>query len=101
MTPNQIDEAVATEVMGYPSSLRPTQHGGAVRFSPSTDIAAAWRVVEKFVSREIRFSCIDDHKYKYAEFFSIEDGKRLGDATELQSLPLAICLAALQAVRSK
>jgi len=64
----------------------------------STDIAAAWEVVEKLHQRfpTIHLSLGAPNQRWYCSFFGTVDDK--GSALEADTAPLAICLAALKAV---
>lgn len=69
----------------------------AVRFTPSTDIAAAWQVVEKMKERQWNFTIADLVKNKWrAEFGGSRKHKQTWE--DADTAPRAICLAALKAV---
>lgn len=75
----------------------------------STDIAAAWEVVEKYRGEWITAVTCEDNTLWSCYINSVREGhydtngswaKRLGEAWSDQSAPHAICLAALKAVRN-
>ncbi len=104
MSDRELDALVAEKVMGY-TNVRPLgdEHGTLIAHSPgaccdghgvpqfSTDIAAAWHVVEKMRERRI-----------HLELGSRIDGSWLVSFGNLRafdnSAPRAVCLAALKAV---
>lgn len=65
-------------------------------WSPSTDISAAWEVVEKMRNRDSVFTLWDDldDEYYYCAFNTPKYHFEVGAET----MPKAICLAALKAV---
>ena len=72
---------------------RPNNMGN---FNPSTDIAAAWEVVEKIgKDGEMLFDLIQ-HKDKWEVFIAVPLMIHLSEAP---TAPEAICLAALEAVK--
>lgn len=77
----------------------PWMDTGEVIWSPSTDIAAAWEVVEKFSKFRIdNHGHYDDPKLRYMcevydEARDLHSGRVFGETA-----PLAICRAALRAV---
>lgn len=100
-----MDHAIATEVMGWPARSKSPLSGIVIHsvpgdtyretggseysaFDPSTDMAHAWEVVEK----------IGDLNLEH-----LPSGKWLADfrgfAAEADTAPLAICRAALMALK--
>lgn len=74
----------------------------AHQWSPSTDISAAWEVVERVKSAKVRFLILCDAEWCAAEFFAVETGERIGEASlPPKQITRAICLAALAAVEVK
>ena len=73
-----------------------THHPSSRRFCPSTDIAAAWMVVEKFYSMSLnKYSGGDEWRvYLVTE----RDGANVDAHAEADTAPLAICRTALLAV---
>lgn len=76
---------------------------GTERFSPSTNIADAWRVVEKM--RAMGFGChitavsnLDRTRHFWAVDFSNPNTERSGHEHDTTAAPLAICIAALAAL---
>ena len=69
------------------------------RFLPSTDISAAWPVVEKMQSNDWFFDVYDTSSHELnVSFIYYTAGENVrGEACE-KSMPLAICRAALKAV---
>ncbi len=75
-------------------------------YSPSTDIAAAWQVVEKLMEKGWTVTLAPRQFEKYPENrFKFHGCRMVGDPQTMQSFsdhadtaPLAICLAALKAV---
>lgn len=65
----------------------------------STDISAAWGVAQHVVSeRHVRFATLEgSHTRPFAEFFDVSTGNQRFSASE-NTMPLAICIAALRAV---
>jgi hypothetical protein len=65
----------------------------------STDIAAAWKLVEKFTREEVKIDIRNSHSNK-AQWTVIiaKSPKDAWDLTQADTAPLAICLAALKAV---
>jgi hypothetical protein len=108
VTDRELDEAVAVKVMGWevsPVVEGSPYHGGSyVRqgpmwhrlFNPSTDIAEAWRVVERM--RELRlFVTIEDFGSSYTAAYDDMSGKTSG-YRQAATAPRAICEAALAAL---
>ena len=65
-------------------------------FSPSTDISAAWEVVEKFI-----WNSVEELKVSimfYDDVFHCDLGQNIKTTVEAPTAPLAICRAALLAV---
>lgn len=72
--------------------------GGLRHWSPSTDIAAAWEVVEKMRAAKWFFHCdLDDGPDLVMFYRTVGDYGKEPDsaAVEAKSMPLAICRAAL------
>ena len=85
-----LDEAVAIHVMGKENNK--TMWGQKV-FIPSTDISAAWEVVEKMRTTHKQYiTIIDNPHLNYDVRFS---GNKSSEYERLSSLPHAICRAAL------
>jgi hypothetical protein len=86
LSPRERDELIATKVMGWENPWQP--------FQPSTDIADAWQVVEKFEPHQITKSKTgfshSDNKYRAIV------GKNQNVAYA-NTAPEAICKAALLA----
>jgi len=114
MTNDEVNEAVAVEVMGwtvahvtdevigieYDNYVDSKGVGmvGVERFSPSTDIAAAFLVADKVMeSRHVRMSLLfGSHMRPNAEFFDVATGQhRFGASAETRER--AICEAAILA----
>ena len=114
----ELDALVAEKVMGYYKAT-PESIGRGVRcwnkegdcatteFSPSTDIAAAWEVVEKLTKNlhEVKDGewVLDrlgylDGQYRCWFAMNVSDDVRWDIFAEADTAPLAICLAALKAV---
>jgi hypothetical protein len=127
----ELDALVAEKVMGWANSTvggilhvwTTTEKDGLLfchhpidQWSPSTDIAAAWEVVEKLKDANLDAGCFDfDLLYQRQEgageeggpcWREIPEGKRwfcqFGDSdwacAHTPTAPLSICLAALKAV---
>jgi hypothetical protein len=62
----------------------------------STDIAAAWLVVEKLRQQGFRIMVSTDDELEWGAYF--EDRRHSSGSSEHDSAPLAICRAALKAV---
>ena len=135
----ELDAKVAVEVMGWHKDERPgyyhwlNEEGGETGydwlekpikpFDPSTDIAAAWEVLEKL--KEMGFYCelfdmrhgcytLDSKGPRFVgwkvEICDLEDTEEMGpmpvDHSEdwtafAETAPLALCLAALKAMETK
>lgn len=107
MTNAEMDEAVAVEVMGWDKEQ--VQEALMLDWAPSRRIAAAWQVVSALAERGwyISLEGPDDGKW----ICTIRDpncgkwdregtySKLLGEAWNAPSAALAICRAALKAVR--
>ena len=108
----ELDALVAEKVMGLvrctaiaPDHILPCHahpanpDKGAETPLYSTDIAAAWEVVEKIKNRNINLLWHEENQYWYCcvhnEIFEVDQ-----EATS-ESAPHAICLAALKAVGEK
>jgi hypothetical protein len=101
----ELDALVAEKVMGYTLGTPPSPESAINLAGPeypvtvphySTDIAAAWQVVEKFKDRDWRF-ILD----KYDDGWGIEielSGGKYGSGAVAETAPLAICRVALKAV---
>jgi hypothetical protein len=117
----ELDQLIAEKVMGLRVFSQGKSHDGPV-YSPdrmfgeepipqySTDIKAAWEVVEE-VTKKLNWNCGDREKYLpviHRSRITIESNWRCGwtdsylDCSEFEaeseSVPHAICLAALKAV---
>lgn len=118
-TPEQlreIDAAVASDVMGWRKGKAGINGGrwisadgkdmgwnvGNTAFSPSTNIADAWEVVEKMRSNEWDFkleSCAGKYPVvEFAKWHSVYGDEYVRFQAQEATAPLAICLAALAAV---
>lgn len=103
-----LDAEVHRKVMGgsvdYPAtdtSLAYTVVSPAPRYS--TDIAAAWRVVEKLASHNHRLTLEDWRDSKHAGWsalVTLSNGHDTGDVIA-ETMPLAICRAALKAIETQ
>lgn len=105
----ELDALIAEKVMGWVKTLRlPNAHdtwddpAGLCKswvemFTPSTDISAAWQVVEK-----LRLSQFDVHLCTATVFGDWKCGFWKGSAgtVSASTAPLAICLASLRAVEN-
>ena len=102
----ELDRLVAEKVMGYTAAcnrLGDCRH----LFFPSENIAHAWRVIEKLETLHFQWTLhgnnpirsFHDRKPCF-EYWHYTNGKadRLGRA-EADTVPLAVCLAALKAVK--
>ena len=99
MTNREIDDLVATKVMGWSiadSGDLLDENGRFVyKFEPSTDIAAAFEVAERVIYPVEITEYINDNAPRWtAKFVDINCVVALCDD---DSLPKAICLAALKA----
>jgi hypothetical protein len=112
-----LDALIAVNVMGYPSprnadSVDQSEYEGrrkAIEFCPdySTDIAAAWEVVEKLAVLGYRVT-LDTYPQQYnleraqpAPLSTVCTLDKLGTKTvgwQARTTPLAICAAALKAL---
>lgn len=116
----ELDALIAEKVMGWSIFIQPMNHifphlvedegrlllfrykiSSAVQWSPSTDIAAAWEVVEK-IKRE-GFKVQFDGDFGWVVYWTHEDylggsEKYLEPFGKAGTAPHAICLAALKAV---
>lgn len=102
----ELDALVAEKVMGYEFAIIGEQlkkvivkgsFGEAIDFSPTTNIADAWKVVEKF---NYKLSLEINGDYCNCKLVGKFNEKMVGQFFygEADSVPLAICLAALKAV---
>lgn len=115
MTPREIDALVASKVMGLVPCSNPigkcelaakglcwgTGGAGTDLMPYSTDIAAAWEVVEKMQADGWFTSATDQthHSMGWAwRFHHHSNGKLDAHAFARGKAPMAICLAALKAV---
>jgi len=104
----EMNDAVAHRVMGWEFhanagwytpgmwEFNPARRAAPCDWSPSTDIAAAWEVVEKLDDGNLIFSLL-----RYGAGWRVgfmDDGNMRGSASG-DTAPLAICRAALKAVR--
>lgn len=101
----ELDAMICTRVMGWPAlivgsycgTIKTACGSGVVeRWSPSTDIADAWLVVEK-MRKTYCFSMHDDARDDEMIYVSFEDEKG-NHWTSHRSAPLAVCRAAIAAV---
>jgi len=99
----ELDALVVTEIMGYEGCV--LAHGDSTFPPYSTDIAAAWLVVEKLSALKLRAQIEDSdgkswtctfHKWIGAPFCWDDVGSSIADTA-----PLAICRAALRAMLSQ
>lgn len=113
MTDEQLAAAVAEGVMGCfrtPDGLWHGESGWTFRidtpalptnWSPATDIAAAWEVLEKLNALGWQVRLKISPGYAYIRLVDVLDGSDRGDTTcSDETAPLAICYAALATVRS-
>ena len=110
MSSEELDRAIATEVMGWqdhpsfafaldvPGSDEPA-YRYKESWSPSTDISHAWEVVEKMRERRWQFNRHPESD----QWQAIVNCRALRDTKSacVETLPRAICLAALAAVRAE
>lgn len=105
MTNREIDKEVAEKVMGWRWSKPDEQgamynHPNAIGFKPSTDISDAWLVVEKMIEKcftHCDFRCITNNSW----FVNFRKDSYSTGITVLEDTPsMAICLAALKAIRN-
>jgi hypothetical protein len=106
MTPRERDALVAEKVMGWTKEVNQFEFGGYVwmvsegefilndDWQPSTDISAAWKVVEKFEGAQIHHAKTHVHLWS-AEFF--KNGESIASGFSATA-PEAICKTALKAV---
>jgi hypothetical protein len=103
----ELDVLVAEKVMGqaipregFPASHRPTFPGAYYLPAYSTDIAAAWEVVEKLQSMQAEASLlmIKNPVVKTCRVRFMTENAEIAGHSQEQSMPHAICLAALKAV---
>lgn len=103
-----IDALVAEHVMGWENvQAFPIKKPGADWFgyrgkqpaelipSYSTDIKAAWEVVDWFLSYQMQFTLDFDDEWYVDLICSTDDGER-GIEIYAETAPMAICLAALK-----
>lgn len=64
----------------------------------STDIAAAWEVVEKLIQQEIYFEFRSDYAYSVSGYDGHNAMRMSNCDASGESFPHAICLAALKAI---
>ena len=110
----EFDALIAVKVMGWKGvivceigccvySSKTCFPGERRSWSPSTDITAAWEVVEKMIEQNyvVSLTGLTDYNCQFEEDFDVADypspGPMFGEATA-KTAPMAICLAALQAV---
>lgn len=100
----KLDALVAEKVMGWALSNKESIKDGLIYTdrgwtsaypSYSTDIAAAWEVVEKFRWAEPELSWNDETHSWIVHF---QKGMYSGYANSAETAPHAICLAALKAI---
>lgn len=111
----ELDALIAEHVMGWQRKAKGIMHGksqvifvdaqdnsytiecGCVEdFNPSTDIAAAMEVVEKLYKRNILVSMFQAQCWNVA----FDENEKCVGSDSADSLPKAICRAALQAIAS-
>jgi len=113
MTDEQINEIIAEYVMGWAIHPRNTafwvpqlymktddyQHVIRSEWKPSTDIASAFQVVEKMREKNWLFHCSNHSDSWGAEFWFTQEWREHCEKVD-SSLPRAICLAALSALKA-
>lgn len=102
----ELDERIASEVMGWkrdgaawmsPAGLRTIELSSFGSFQPSTDMAAAWEVVEKLTEKsEPHFELSRGRDGWHAGFDLDRPFKRV--TAQADTAPHAICKAALKAL---
>lgn len=105
----EIDRLIAEKVMGWEvpyeyddiGIMAYTAERGGFAFSPTTNIADAWQVLEKFKREGYLFTIKNTVGGNYC--FSLTDWNDMCDTFtgEAKTATLAICLAALKAVGVK
>lgn len=105
----ELDALVAEKVMGWEKDFQCWKdESGRIRtieatsfgsFEPSTDISAAWEVVEKMGKKEFTFHAESTGDLKEVRFMNSDKGI-FGEGYSY-SMPLSICKAALLAVMDK
>ncbi len=93
----ELDALIAEKVMGYQKGIKIahtgaqlwTTGGASFSFHPSTDIAAAWEVVERLQRHNITISRDITGRW-FVKYATIDE--------VAETAPHAICLAALKAV---
>lgn len=99
----ELDEAIAREVFNIDvRHANAEQRLLAVRHY-STDIAAAWEVVEKLTSTTKQWFRFEQHSTGSTAVFAVSGAGNADFEAEVEAEdgPLAICLAALNAVRQQ
>jgi len=100
----ELDRLVAEQIMGW-SEGKHFKVGdfGVVKlgevidiWSPSSDIAAAWEVVKELYDRELGIEMYGEKKFPWEAEILIPGGRPV--SVQAETLPLAICRAALLAV---
>lgn len=97
---NELDILVAKEIMGWDIQFlfkwQPWNDGStggfAAEWSPSTDIAQAWRVLEQFRFRDGMGVILIEDTWICEIFMGVKMHR-----VEANTAPMAICLAALKA----
>lgn len=74
------------------------KYWGRSEFCPSTDIAAAWEVVDKIKQAEKYIFHLDYYNGEWTCGFEELNSDMLVGEAEGETAPLAICMAALKAV---
>lgn len=97
----ELDALIAEKVIGMHSAevadwIRLKEHNYGIPHY-STDIAAAWEVVDNLIERKFRVSVLRDFS-EWAVCIWLPNAVRWTDAIEADTAPHAICLAALNAV---
>jgi len=114
MTNEELNNAVAVEVMGWEASIEPKHNcwgnnipkqcyaiigGGKQEWSPTVFISQAWEVVDKMKGNawHIFVETLDNDK-RWVAYFSSSDDTVVVEAWH-ESAPRAICEVALNAIR--
>lgn len=115
MTPREIDSLIATKVMGWKiltckgiKIIAPPDYDGPdmminadIKVIPSysTDISAAWQVVEKMQEYGyiLMLDATTTSEY-YISFVGLKDGSHISFFGNANTAPMAICRAALKCV---
>lgn len=106
---HELDTLVAERVMGW-TRIRQRDNGSWQMTAPtgqesayvptfSTDIAAAWQVVEHFVAKGWGMTILSPSHWAEVGWTAWIDGEFTHEKAEADTSPLAICRAALAAVK--